>query len=112
MVYVWLGLCAALVAPSPKAQLHVYGGVPPVALPANDTGSGTFPLVGAPLALAVRRGGCVLLSQMSVNGSPSAAWSAARIGNVEPPIAPFASMIPGATLFITRSMSAITLVVL
>jgi hypothetical protein len=49
---VWLGFCAVLVDPSPKFQLYEYGGVPPVAVPVNDTLNGVWPEVGLAEALA------------------------------------------------------------
>jgi len=41
--YVWLTLCPEPVAPSPNAQLNVYGGVPPVAVAENET---DWPITG------------------------------------------------------------------
>jgi hypothetical protein len=42
VLYVWLGFCAVLAAdPSPKFQLYVYGGVPPVPVLVKATVNGT-----------------------------------------------------------------------
>lgn len=52
-LYVWLGFWTVLVAdPSPKFQLKLYGGVPPVAVPVKAMFSGTWPEVGAAEAVA------------------------------------------------------------
>ncbi len=103
----WLGFCVALVAPSPKFQLYVYGAVPPVAEPVKFSVSGALPVVGEPVALA--ESGVEPWTQKSSSGSPSAAWSAVVIGKVDEPRLSFGSMTPECTFSIVRSIAATTL---
>jgi len=55
LLYVWLGLCDELVAPSPKFQLQAVG--PPVDVSVNCTVKGAWPELGLALKLAANGGG-------------------------------------------------------
>ena len=84
--------------------------MPPVADPVKASLSGALPVVGVPEAVALS-GEPPPLIHRSDRGSPSAAWSAVVMGKVESPRLSLGSMIPGWTFCSTRSIAAITLLV-